>query len=57
MHIKAWVPFPSHLLQVPDYFDVIAKPMDFGTMRKKASDGEYDSIDAFEVSRFPSSAS
>jgi hypothetical protein len=34
---------------VPDYYDVIKEPMDFGTMRKKINKGVYVTLNLFEV--------
>lgn len=36
-------------LQVPDYYDIIKEPMDFGTMRKKIKKGSYITVEEFEV--------
>ena len=36
-------------LQLPDYFDVIKHPMDFGTVRKRLSSGYYKDLEMFEV--------
>lgn len=40
--INAW-PFlrPVQKIEVPDYYDVITKPMDFGTIKYKLNMGEY----------------
>lgn len=38
--------------QVPDYYDVIKDPMDFGTMYKKISKGVYQTLALFEVNTF-----
>lgn len=37
------------LLQLPDYFEVIEQPMDFGTLRKKLDDGVYKNLEELEV--------
>ncbi len=34
-------------LQIPTYFDVIKKPMDFGTITRKLASGTYTSVQAF----------
>ena len=34
--------------EVPDYLDMIKKPMDFSTMRNKMENFEYCNIDVFE---------
>lgn len=34
-------------LNIPDYFKIITHPMDFGTMRKKLTAGEYTDLDHF----------
>ncbi|KAL2635148.1 hypothetical protein R1flu_006627 [Riccia fluitans] len=39
---------PVDAEQVPDYYDVIKEPMDFGTMRKKINKGSYTSVEVFE---------
>lgn len=43
----------SHLkllsLQLLDYFEVIEKPMDFGTVRKKLNRGAYKKLEELEV--------
>lgn len=47
-HEDAW-PFirPVQKQEVPDYYDVIARPMDFGTIKYKLNMGEYKNDDAF----------
>lgn len=37
------------LMQLPDYFEVIEKPMDFGTVRKKLDRGAYKKLEELEV--------
>lgn len=37
-------------LQLPDYFEIIKQPMDFGTVRKKLDDGVYKNLEELEVS-------
>lgn len=36
-------------LQLPDYFEVIEQPMDFGTVRKKLGSGAYKKLEELEV--------
>jgi len=36
-------------LNIPDYFDIIKHPMDFGTIRKKLVGGKYESIEDFKA--------
>lgn len=36
-------------MQLPDYHEVIERPMDFSTVRKQLSDGAYANLEAFEV--------
>lgn len=36
-------------MQLPDYFEVIEKPMDFGTIRKKLDRGAYKKLEELEV--------
>lgn len=36
-------------LQLPDYHEIIAKPMDFATIRGKLSGGAYANLEQFEV--------
>lgn len=38
--------------EVPDYYDFIKFPMDFGTMRKKITDGAYASLELFQKDIF-----
>ncbi|GJP46665.1 hypothetical protein CLOM_g5929 [Closterium sp. NIES-68] len=39
---------PVNPLEVPDYFDVISKPMDFGTLRERVAKKYYSSWSQFE---------
>ncbi|KAI8088239.1 hypothetical protein BDF21DRAFT_378346 [Thamnidium elegans] len=39
------VPVDPVLLQIPTYFDIIKKPMDFGTIRKKLDTNKYANAD------------
>ncbi|CAM6112048.1 unnamed protein product [Calypogeia fissa] len=39
---------PVDATQVPDYYDIIKEPMDFGTMRKKIKKGSYKTVEDFE---------
>lgn len=39
------VPVDPVLLQIPTYFDIIKKPMDFGTIRKKLDSNKYANAD------------
>ena len=51
-HQHGWVfnnPVDPVELGLPDYFDVIKKPMDLGTIQKKLDSGAYTSIEAFEA--------
>ncbi|KAK9747158.1 PHD-finger [Popillia japonica] len=47
-HKDAW-PFvrPVQKIEVPDYYDVITKPMDFGTIKYKLNMGEYTCDEEF----------
>lgn len=50
-HQHAWVfntPVDPVELGLPDYFEVIKKPMDLGTIRKKLENGVYQKIEEFE---------
>jgi hypothetical protein len=42
--------FPVREEDVPDYYDIIKRPMFFTTIQDKIDNFEYDSIEAFEVS-------
>jgi len=51
-HKYAWPfvqPVDPIALGIPDYFDVIKKPMDFSTITNKLESGEYKSVDGFEA--------
>lgn len=39
------VPVDPVLLQIPTYFDIVKKPMDFGTIRKKLESNKYANAD------------
>lgn len=41
---------PVDTAVVSDYLDVIKKPMDFGTIKRKIERGKYDDIEQFRVS-------
>lgn len=49
-HEHAW-PFAKPVdpvaLLIPDYFDIIKHPMDFGTIKTQLTHGSYDTIDSF----------
>lgn len=50
-HQHGWVfnnPVDPVELGLPDYFEVIKKPMDLGTIKKRLENGCYHSIDEFE---------
>jgi E1A/CREB-binding protein len=50
-HQHGWVfnsPVDPVELGLPDYFEVIKKPMDLGTIRRKLENGCYHSLDTFE---------
>ncbi|GKY91017.1 hypothetical protein MPSEU_000074500 [Mayamaea pseudoterrestris] len=50
-HQHGWVfnsPVDPVELGLPDYFEVIKKPMDLGTIRKKVENGVYHKLDEFE---------
>lgn len=36
-------------MQLPDYHEIIANPMDFATVRKKLDGGAYTNLEQFEV--------
>lgn len=38
-----------YILQVPDYYDVISKPMDFATMQNKLKNVEYSDPSKFQA--------
>ena len=40
----------------PDYFNIIKNPMDLGTVRSKLRNGDYISVEEFELVSFSSSA-
>lgn len=42
-------PVDPVLLNIPDYFDIIKHPMDFGTIRKKLYAGKYEDISDFSA--------
>jgi E1A/CREB-binding protein len=49
-HQHGWVfncPVDPVELSLPDYFDIIKKPMDLGTVQKRLENGQYHSIDEF----------
>eukprot|EP00542_Grammatophora_oceanica_P014911 CAMPEP_0194032300 /NCGR_PEP_ID=MMETSP0009_2-20130614/5275_1 /TAXON_ID=210454 /ORGANISM="Grammatophora oceanica, Strain CCMP 410" /LENGTH=1696 /DNA_ID=CAMNT_0038672697 /DNA_START=105 /DNA_END=5195 /DNA_ORIENTATION=+ len=51
-HTHGWVfntPVDPVELGLPDYFDIIKKPMDLGTVNKKLDNGAYRSIEEFAV--------
>ena len=51
-HQHAWVfntPVDPVELGLPDYFEVIKKPMDLGTIRKKLENGVYQKLEDFEA--------
>ncbi len=51
-HQHGWVfnaPVDPEELGLPDYFDVIKKPMDLGTIQKKLEKGEYHAIKEFQA--------
>lgn len=50
-HQHAWVfntPVDPVELGLPDYFEVVKKPMDLGTIRKKLENGVYQTLEDFE---------
>ncbi|KAG8369286.1 hypothetical protein BUALT_Bualt15G0135600 [Buddleja alternifolia] len=38
--------------ELPDYFEIIEQPMDFGTLRKKLDDGAYKNLEELEADVF-----
>lgn len=51
-HNHGWVfncPVDPVELGLPDYFDIIKKPMDLGTIQKKLENGAYHSIESFRA--------
>jgi Bromodomain/TAZ zinc finger len=51
-HQHGWVfnsPVDPVELGLPDYFDIIKKPMDLGTVQKRLENGFYHSIDEFAI--------
>jgi E1A/CREB-binding protein len=54
-HQHGWVfncPVDPVELGLPDYFDIIKKPMDLGTIQKKLENGTYHSIEEFQADVF-----
>jgi Bromodomain/TAZ zinc finger/PHD-finger len=54
-HQHGWVfncPVDPVELGLPDYFDIIKKPMDLGTVQKKLENGVYHSIEDFQIDVF-----
>jgi len=51
LHHKFAFPFESPVdpvaLNIPDYFEKITRPMDFGTIQKKLNAGDYEDVDNF----------
>lgn len=47
-HRDSW-PFLSPVTkdEVPDYHDIISNPMDFGTIKYKLGNGDYETLDKF----------
>lgn len=47
-HRESW-PFlsPVRKDEVPDYHDIISNPMDFGTIKYKLDNGDYEKLDEF----------
>ncbi|KAL6527215.1 hypothetical protein OROGR_016305 [Orobanche gracilis] len=39
----------DRLQKLPDYFDMIEQPMDFGTVRKKLDNGDYKNLEELEA--------
>jgi E1A/CREB-binding protein len=51
-HQHGWVfncPVDPVELGLPDYFDIIKKPMDLGTIQKRLENGSYHSIEEFSA--------
>jgi Bromodomain/TAZ zinc finger/PHD-finger len=51
-HQHGWVfnsPVDPVELGLPDYFDIIKKPMDLGTVQKRLENGAYHAIEEFEI--------
>ena len=40
-------PVDTELLNIPDYLEIIQKPMDFGTIKKKLMNKSYNTIDEY----------
>lgn len=54
-HQHGWVfnsPVDPVELGLPDYFDIIKKPMDLGTIQKKLENGAYHAIEDFQTDVF-----
>ncbi|KAL0352515.1 UNVERIFIED_CONTAM: Bromodomain and PHD finger-containing protein 3 [Sesamum calycinum] len=43
---------PVDINELPDYFEIIEQPMDFGTVRKKLDDGAYRTLEEIEADVF-----
>lgn len=41
---------PVPAAEVPEYYTIVQRPMDFSTMQQKLEQGEYHSLDSFRVS-------
>jgi E1A/CREB-binding protein len=51
-HQHGWVfncPVDPVELGLPDYFEIVKKPMDLGTIQKKVENGQYHAIDDFQT--------
>lgn len=51
-HHHGWMflcPVDPIALGIPNYFDIIKKPMDLGTIQEKLDRGDYHSIEAFQA--------
>jgi len=51
LHEHGWVfsePVDPVLLNIPDYFEVIEKPMDLGTIKRRLTEGTYTSTQEFK---------